>query len=838
MQRFTFHIALLIAFITSLMFVGPSPARAASGDMISTVAHPELCLTADGSALSGAIARMLTCRGVDTQRWFIDSEGKWHVQADATYCLALDRDIVWFNKLLVLPCTHSRVRGFVAEIQADHTMMYTTTTSNGTYALAMDGGLADGQVWLYYKGETNANQRWRWFQDDLSLVQSSGCSISYPVAAADTATYERELACDRVAKVQPPFTIPANALRDSGLFPGVVGQNEARVMQTFDFNLRFKNHDYLRMKYPPANWLNTGLYAPPNQIVRITVSNATTSELQGVAVQLGVHTDVLKPTSKNVVQQNFLRYPNVVTHIPLQIGENLVRSPYGGPIVLTSNTSVDATIQVTIADAIQAPYLKVGTTNAAEWATRRSAAVPYGSLESDLAVVYVPASELRQLNYEEATAVAQYYSAIDSLHNQLAGLSVNDASIHQPPQGKFWHVADKQITNGGGHSGFPMMYYNNWNLGTPQDTIYRSNGWGVYHELGHAYQMGAWSDVYGTEVTVNLFSLFAQEQLFNNSWLIDFDTYATAISVIDNPVITDKWNDDVDRNGVPDFLRQLVFLDQIRLAFPDLNWTIWTQLMRRYREMPDDEYKALNTDQLKRDRFMTELCAITNANLTPHFEAWTIPITGDAKKTCAAYPALTRDIWHIDSAQPRLAGAGQGSVSRSYWKNIKAKSLEDFTSMPTYPDAPTGRDTLTGNLESLKDWGDHYGERIRGYLLPPVTGDYRFWLSGDDTAQLRLSTSQEPGQATPVLTLTQWTNYREFDKFPVSTQRSQPVHLEAGKKYFFEVLHVETSGGDHVSVAWEIPASATTAFEPRKTIAARFLSPVDTSIYLPAISRP
>ena len=42
------------------------------------------------------------------------------------------------------------------------------------------------------------------------------------------------------------------------------------------------------------------------------------------------------------------------------------------------------------------------------------------------------------------------------------------------------------------------------------------------------------------------------------------------------------------------------------------------------------------------------------------------------------------------------------------------------------------------------DWADNYGQRFWGWLKPPQTGDYTFWIAGDDAQQLWLSTDANP----------------------------------------------------------------------------------------------
>jgi len=43
------------------------------------------------------------------------------------------------------------------------------------------------------------------------------------------------------------------------------------------------------------------------------------------------------------------------------------------------------------------------------------------------------------------------------------------------------------------------------------------------------------------------------------------------------------------------------------------------------------------------------------------------------------------------------------------------------------------------------------------------------------------------------------------DWFRYSTQRSRPIQLEAGRRYYVEALHKEDSASDHLAVAWQIP---------------------------------
>jgi len=86
-------------------------------------------------------------------------------------------------------------------------------------------------------------------------------------------------------------------------------------------------------------------------------------------------------------------------------------------------------------------------------------------------------------------------------------------------------------------------------------------------------------------------------------------------------------------------------------------------------------------------------------------------------------------------------------------------------------------------FEGPRNAGGDYGARIRGYLHPTVTGPYRFWIASDDTSAL--------------------------------------FTLEAGKRYYIEVLHKESDQKDNLSVAWLAPGGV------REVIDGAFLSPFE-----------
>jgi hypothetical protein len=113
---------------------------------------------------------------------------------------------------------------------------------------------------------------------------------------------------------------------------------------------------------------------------------------------------------------------------------------------------------------------------------------------------------------------------------------------------------------------------------------------------------------------------------------------------------------------------------------------------------------------------------------------------------------------------------------------------------------------------------EQYGSRIHGMLYAPVSGNYTFWISGDDNARLNLSTNELPDNKREIASVPGWTRPNVWNKY--AKQQSTTIYLEAGQPYYFEALQKEGRGGDHISVAWQTPINSN-----RELISAEYFVP-------------
>lgn len=149
--------------------------------------------------------------------------------------------------------------------------------------------------------------------------------------------------------------------------------------------------------------------------------------------------------------------------------------------------------------------------------------------------------------------------------------------------------------------------------------------------------------------------------------------------------------------------------------------------------------------------------------------------------------------------------AGLGSILREWWTGISGNRITNLTGNAAFPNSPSGSDKPT-SFEAPTNWADNYGQRMRGWIHAPFTGQYHFWVAGDDETQLKLSSDDTPGNAVVIAGVPSWTPSREWAWY--GEQASSSITLQAGQRYYIEAIMKESGGGDNLAVAWEFPGSA------------------------------
>lgn len=212
--------------------------------------------------------------------------------------------------------------------------------------------------------------------------------------------------------------------------------------------------------------------------------------------------------------------------------------------------------------------------------------------------------------------------------------------------------------------------------------------------------------------------------------------------------------------------------------------------------------------------------------------------------------------WAVASA---IALAGSGALQAADPVLAPGGVLQRFkqyTAAPTV--ATTQTDILGGSYDSetiepyfefgpngSNEAGSNYGNVLNGWLVPPVSGDYVFYVSGDDNINLYLSTDADPANKKLIAREPEWNNARDWtvldrrnttapenrsDTF-AGTEWGAQITLTAGQQYYIEAVHQEGGGGDSVGVNWRTPLDSADPANGSKPIQGRFIwNYVDTDL--------
>lgn len=383
----------------------------------------------------------------------------------------------------------------------------------------------------------------------------------------------------------------------SSQFPGAVQEDEPRDEVT------------VTLPQGKEGWLSTGLYAPAGERVKVSL------EAEGWTARIGAHSD------QNWHHDEWDRSPEVSRTFPLQPGDNVLASAYGGLVYLVPPQVTSSPVTVAIEGAVRAPRFVKGQTSPQDWREQRTLPGPWAEIEGDRIIHTMPSEWVRTLN--NPGAVANFW---DQVMDACADL----AQWPKERTRKERIVADAQISAGYMHAGYPIMTH----LDTRQtvldlDFLKKEGSWGHFHEIGHNFQSDDWTFEGTGEVTVNLFTLYVYDNVIKKRP----DDRLFAGEDLEERMSKHKQDGSNYREWREDAFMALAIYMQMQERF---GWSTFKRVFAEYRALPNSERPK--SDRAKRDQWMTRFSRAAGTNLSPLFEEWNIPISQSAIDSLSDLP--------------------------------------------------------------------------------------------------------------------------------------------------------------------------------------------------------
>jgi len=146
----------------------------------------------------------------------------------------------------------------------------------------------------------------------------------------------------------------------------------------------------------------------------------------------------------------------------------------------------------------------------------------------------------------------------------------------------------------------------------------------------------------------------------------------------------------------------------------------------------------------------------------------------------------------------------RGKIDRYRYDNIPGSSLNDLYLSPNFPAVPQYSATMPLLGMKSESLINDMGHLVQGYLSVPVSGLYKFNVTGDDNVIMFISSNHDPvNKQAHQLLVTGWTGMTEHNKYIY--QSTSFLQLNAGQYYYVEINHKEGSGSEHFAAFWQTP---------------------------------
>ncbi|MGJ7029944.1 M60 family metallopeptidase [Niabella hirudinis] len=421
-------------------------------------------------------------------------------------------------------------------------------------------------------------------------------------------------------------------------FPGVVPDEASRETQDVTINFFNKWSGLFEVDTSFKRWHSTGLYVAPGDNVRIVLKNIKDTARKIVA-QIGAHEDDVS----NWVDEYYRNPLSLVKTFDLKKDTTLIYSPYGGLLYFDIPVADTGSVfTANVIGAVNAPYFKLGQTSNKEWIKSiRNYPAPWAELATDKIILTVPADSIRNLNNPES--LMRFWDEIMDANAELAQLPKQRAHPERI-------IVDNNVK-------FGYMWTLPKRIMVPNDeslslmlneTELRTKGsWGHFHEIGHRHQFFGIDFRELTEVSVNLYTLYAFHKVLKKE-LYQSREGRTRKSIQDG---IRKYIQNPDYET----LRSDPLMLLITLYYPiieSFGWEPIKKLNAGFRTIYNEQYKGVSRSRLdkisndeKRDHYFVALSKAVGKNLGAYFDNLRIPVSETARNEVQNLPGWLPEIF-------------------------------------------------------------------------------------------------------------------------------------------------------------------------------------------------
>lgn len=417
-----------------------------------------------------------------------------------------------------------------------------------------------------------------------------------------------------LARIQPefdglkkPLEIRAHPSADD--FPGRPAEKAARVTRK------------LSLSAAVPGWASTGLYADAGQALTIDIPKETLG--RGLRARIGCHTDNIAD------HEAWKRMPQISQSFALTQPSQQVASAFGGLLFIeVPEGLLPGELSVLVRNAVEAPLYVHGVTSLEEWrANQRNKPAPWAELVSSKVALSVPSEHVRAL--EDPAALMSFW---DQVLDAMADFAGSSRERRRPER----IVADRQISAGYMHSGYPIMTH----LDAAQRMVslptLQSGEWGLYHELGHNHQRPEWTfDCLG-EVTNNVFVLYVLDTLCR----VPLETGHAGVA--EGPA---KLSRHLEAGGTWESFCNDPFLalHMYRQLIAHLGWDKLKGVIASY--LSDPPEMSPKTQEARRDQWMIRCARACGNDLSRFFRSWGVPVSDEACAQISSLPEWMPADW-------------------------------------------------------------------------------------------------------------------------------------------------------------------------------------------------